>query len=255
MQNLKINKKEFLEYTEKNIKKQLESADQRIIYLSQIANKLPETINELSEQLRIITDRRYPTLDSLVSIKEYCTFIYEEEKKEVLLKTEANKNKINEIINSNIGISFSKEEKIIIKKISKNILELIETKENILEAVEELFNKNYKNFKEIATTKIACKMLEIAGSFERLASMPSSTIQLLGSEKTFFLALRKHKKTPKYGVIYNHPSMINLSTRNKGRFARSLASKISIAIKADINKVDITDQLKKKLEQKIKNYK
>ncbi len=244
----KINEKAFIKHTKENIKKQLESPDQRIIYLSQITNKLPQIINELYEQLRIITDRKYPTLDSYISIKEYCNFIFE--KKITFTQTK----EINEILTNDIGISFSEDEKRTTKEIAKNILDLINTKENILKDIETLFEKNYKNFKEIAKTTIACKMLEIAGSFERLLSMPASTIQLLGSEKSFFLALRKNKKTPKYGVIYNHPLMITLSKKNKARFARTLASKITLAIKADINNVYIADSLQEKLNKKIKNY-
>jgi nucleolar protein 56 len=243
----------FFEHTKKKIKEQLEAPDQKIIYLSQIINKLPSTINELFEQLRIITDRKYPVLDSYLSIKEYCLFVYTENEKEI--EKNQNYTKIKKIIENDIGISFSKQEEIIVKNISKNILDIIDTKDKILLNIEELFDKNFKNFKKIATTTIACKMLEIAGSVERLASLPSSTIQLLGSEKTFFLALRKHKKTPKYGVIYNHSLMIPLSKRNKGRFARTLSSKITLAIKADVNNIYIADKLYDKLLEKLKRYK
>jgi nucleolar protein 56 len=250
----KINKNLFFEHTKTNIIKQLEAPDQRIIYLSQILNKLPQTINELYEQLRIITDRKYPMLDSFVSIKEYCLFINKEDKS-IIENIKENKLKIKTIIENDIGISFSPGEEIIIKNISQNILDIINTKDQIINIIEELFEKHFKNFKKIATTTLACKMLEITGSFKRLATMPSSTIQLLGSEKTFFLALRKNKKTPKYGVLYNHPLMIPLSNRNKGRFARTLASKIVIAIKADINNIYLADDIYLNLENKLKKYK
>lgn len=247
-----MNQEKFYKYTKENIKKQLEAPDQRIIYLSQIINKLPQTINEIYEQLRIITDRKYPTLDSYLSIKDYCLFIYKEDNK--YLENNKDYLKIKKIIESDVGISFTDKEKELVKSLSKIILDIIKTKEEMLLMIEELFNKHYKNLKKIATTTIACKMLEITGSFERLLSMPSSTIQLLGSEKTFFLALRKHKNTPKYGVIYNHPLMINLSKRNKGRFARTLSSKIALAIKSDVNNNYIADKLYDKLLEKIKKY-
>jgi nucleolar protein 56 len=247
----KINKKNFLEHTKKAIKEQLEAPDQRIIYLSQVSNKLPQIINELYEQLRIISDRKYPTLDSFVSIKDYCLFIYENNQKHILKE---NIKEVTNIIESDIGITFNDYEKKILKNISKSILDLINIKEQILLDIETQLEKNYKNFKEIATTQIACQMLEIAGSFKRLCSMPASTIQLLGAEKSFFLALRRHKKTPKYGVLYNHPLMINLSKRNKGRFARTLASKITIALKADINKSDISQEILTKLKKKINTF-
>jgi nucleolar protein 56 len=94
-------------------------------------------------------------------------------------------------------------------------------------------------------------MIEIAGSFERLSRYPASTIQLLGSEKSFFKALKFNKKTPKYGILYNHPLIINLTNKKKAKIARSLASKIALGLKADVEKKDISKDLINKIKTKI----
>jgi RNA processing factor Prp31 len=264
MQN-KLNKEIFFEKTKINIKKKLQKVDQKIINISLIIDKLPKNINELYEQLRIITDLRLPTLDQYTNIKQYCQIcLFDIDNKlnidnleilESLNINKENKKEIKQIIQENIGFELDNDNKDIILDMSKNILNLIEFKEKLEKILEKLFLENYINFYKLTDIKIACKMLEIAGSFERLASMPASTIQLIGSEKSFFKALKMNTKTPKYGILYNHPLIQNLSKKNKGRFARTLASKISIALKSDLNKSETYNELLIKLNKKLEQLK
>ncbi len=85
----------------------------------------------------------------------------------------------------------------------------------------------------IATPIIAAKLLMLAGSFEKLAMMPSSRIQLLGAEKALFRYLKTGGKLPKYGVLFQHPDILKSDKSKRGKVARKLASKISIALKQD----------------------
>ncbi len=51
----------------------------------------------------------------------------------------------------------------------------------------------------------------MAGSKQKLASMTSSTIQLLGAEKALFRHLKdRRSSSPKYGVIYNSRHIQNV---------------------------------------------
>lgn len=51
----------------------------------------------------------------------------------------------------------------------------------------------------------------------------------LGAEKALFRALKTKKDTPKYGLIYHAQLIGQASTKNKGKIARSLAAKASLA--------------------------
>jgi RNA processing factor Prp31 len=82
-----MNRKEIIEITKQKLKEKLNNADQKIINLAQIIEKVPNNINELYEQLRVITDQEYPTLDQSLTIKEYVLFYLLEEKNEKILKT------------------------------------------------------------------------------------------------------------------------------------------------------------------------
>lgn len=230
---------EIIKDTKEKVIEKLESADQKIINLSQIIDKLQIKINELFELLRIITDQEYPLLEQDFTIKEYCKHYLLEEIED----------------SKNIGITLKKNIKEITTSIAKNILDLIEIKEKIEKEMECLLKENYINLFSLATPKIAFRMIEIAGSVQRLANFPASTVQLLGSEKSFFKALKFNKKTPKYGVLYNHPLIINASFKNKARLARTIAAKISIAVKADLSKKDISKELLEKINQKARKLK
>ena len=55
------------------------------------------------------------------------------------------------------------------------------------------------------------------GSLLNLAKHPASTVQILGAEKALFRALKTHKDTPKYGLIYHASLVGQTSAKNKGK--------------------------------------
>ncbi len=254
-----LNKEEMLKNTKDRLQKELTAPDQRIISLSLMIEKLPNNINELFEALRVVTDLEYPTLDSILSIKEYCQVYTLDTINEKSLEKLGLDNKrikqIIEIINSEVGIVFSSKEKDQTKSLAKEILILIETKEVIKRNIEKLLSEVYPTFTKVATPDIAIKMLVICGGITRLVRFPASTVQLLGSEKSFFKALAQKKATPKYGILFNHPLIISLPAKKKGKIARTIASKIVIAIKSDLAGKDISKELLEKINFKIKNTK
>ena len=84
--------------------------------------------------------------------------------------------------------------------------------------------------------------------------MPASTVQLLGAEKALFRYKKEGGKPPKHGVIFQHPLINKAPRKDRGKIARILATKISIAAKADVfTKKDISDILKNDLERRIKD--
>jgi nucleolar protein 56 len=108
------------------------------------------------------------------------------------------------------------------------------------------------NTSKIVGPLIGARLISIAGGMERLASIPASTIQVLGAEKALFRFKKEGGKPPKHGVIFQHP-LINKSPRSmRGKIARLLAAKISIAAKADVfTKRDISKALKEDLDKRI----
>lgn len=107
------------------------------------------------------------------------------------------------------------------------------------------------NLCKIAGAVIAAKLIAEAGSLERLSMMPAGTIQLLGAKKAFFRALNTGSNPPKYGIVFSHPLIQNLPSRQRGKMARSLSCQIAIASRADqFTHRDIFAELQSKLKKR-----
>ena len=140
---------------------------------------------------------------------------------------------------------------VIMKNFAGKINELLDLREALSKFVEQEMQKQCKNLSELCGPMLGAKLLSIAGSLQKLARMPSSTIQVLGAEKALFRHLRSGAKPPKHGVILQHPFVSN--AKNRGRAARKLASKIAIAAKMDFyGKKDIGEVLRKDLQEDLK---
>lgn len=107
------------------------------------------------------------------------------------------------------------------------------------------------NVTSVAGVAIGAKLLAKAGSLKRLSTLPASTVQLLGAEKALFRHLRTGARSPKYGLIFEHDLIGKLDRKSRGKMARCLADKISIAAKVDYFKGKfVGDQLKKMVEKR-----
>ena len=68
---------------------------------------------------------------------------------------------------------------------------------------------------------------------KELARKPSSTIQVFGAEKALFRSIKTGADPPKHGIIYRVPEVNTAPFWQRGKIARSLAGKLSIAARID----------------------
>ena len=137
-------------------------------------------------------------------------------------------------------------DEIIIKKsLSPSMINLKNIYISIQELIEELSNqidkeapKIFPNMVKILDSQLTVRLVSCAGSLAKIARLPSSTIQLLGAEKALFRHVNEGTLPPKYGILYQHPSIKGALKNNKGKMARSLASKVAIASKIDYYRVE-----------------
>ncbi len=80
---------------------------------------------------------------------------------------------------------------------------------------------------------LAARLCVAAHGRSRLARLPSSTVQVLGAEKAFFAHLRTGSPPPKHGMIFQHPWISRSPRWVRGKIARMLAGKASIAVRID----------------------
>ena len=90
------------------------------------------------------------------------------------------------------------------------------------------------NLRLLVGSTLGAKLISHAGGIKRLALYPSSTVQIMGAEKALFRHLKSGDRPPKYGLIYQHPQVRGAKWWNRGKIARMLAGKISLAVRRDV---------------------
>jgi len=115
------------------------------------------------------------------------------------------------------------------------------------------------NLSALIGEKVGARLISHAGSLTSLAKYPASTVQILGAEKALFRSLKTKGNTPKYGLIFKSSFIGQATQKNKGRIARYLANKCSIASRLDSFSDVPTDQfgllLKQQVEERLEFYK
>lgn len=135
-----------------------------------------------------------------------------------------------------------------------NVLQQVEKNQEKLKAqIEKDMADIAPNITLLIGPMLAARLLSHAGSLRKLAMLPSSSIQLLGAEKALFRFKKQGGKPPKHGVIFQHASIGKAPYRVRGKHARLLSAKLSIAAKADMfTKRFIAPDLKESLTEELK---
>ncbi|MDJ0271431.1 MAG: hypothetical protein NYU39_02470 [Aigarchaeota archaeon] len=131
-------------------------------------------------------------------------------------------------------------------------LEVSKLAEKTAEYIRELMASEAPNLSAVAGPVLGSRLISLAGGLERLARLPASTIQVLGAEKALFRFLKTGRGSPKHGVIFQHPLIHTAPKWQRGKIARALATKISIAARIDyFSKGDRGAQLREALEKRV----
>ncbi len=134
---------------------------------------------------------------------------------------------------TSIGADFKKIDLEPIKRLALQVVDLYTFKEKQEHYLESKIQEVCPNVTDLATPMIAARLFSLAGSLVKLSRYPASTIQTLGAEKAMFRHLKTGDRPPKYGILVLHPLVAKSKHPLKGRIARTLAGKISLAAKID----------------------
>ena len=205
------------------------SVSEDLLIIQAISNisELDKVINLLTKRLSEWYSLYLPELVEKYSHQEKLVeLICQKSKKELLqlinLKTE-------ESMGADLEMSHVEEIQALAKKIS-DLYKLRRQHEDYLKIV---MKKYCPNILELAGVTIGAKLLELAHSLKHLALLPASTVQLLGAEKALFRHIKTGSKSPKYGIIINHPLIQNAPRDLKGKASRMLADKLSLCARLD----------------------
>jgi nucleolar protein 56 len=141
-----------------------------------------------------------------------------------------------------------------VRKMAELYVKTRECRSIVEKQIGDLMEETAPNVAAVIGPILGARLISKVGSLARLASLPASTIQILGAEKALFRALRKRGKPPKHGIIFQHPWVHASPRKIRGKVARLLASRIAIAARVDcFSGRFIGDELKKDVENRIKS--
>ena len=231
----------------KNKVKNAVKQDTLVIQAINNIDELDRVANTLTKRLREWYELYLPEFSKSLRDNEKFVELVIKKKKAELLK------EINISSKKSMGADLNETDIKPIKELAKTITSLYILRESQSEYLELIIKKSYPNMYAITGSHIGAKLISLAGSFERLAKFPASTIQLLGAEEALFRHLKTGAKSPKYGILHEHPLVTKAKASERGKVARALGDKISIAVKIDFFKGKfIGEKLRNQLEKRFK---
>lgn len=223
--------------------------DQRVIQAVEALDDINENINSLSERLSEWYGIYFP--ESGLGGEALAIFVaYYGSPKNIGPENPLYPKTIN-----SMGAKLETADELLLKGFAESVYSLYERKRQIEYYIEDRMRYISPNLKLIAGSILGARLISIAGSLEKLAAFPSSTIQVLGASKALFKHLRGRAPSPKHGIIYSHHLLNTAPWWVRGKIARALAGKLSIAARLDYYSGEIDPSLVEKLETKVRQIK
>lgn len=213
------------------IKKESASEDKHLIQAINSIDEIDETISKLIERIREWYALYFPEMDVIKNNETYIKLISQNKTKENIMQAKPDAFPTNVL---DLEDDINPLDLEIMNKYANSIFELQKTRKEIEEYIDSKMETIAPNLRLLVGSSLGAKLISHAGGLKRLASYPSSTVQIMGAEKALFRHLKSGDRPPKYGLIYQHPQVRGAKWWNRGKIARMLAGKISLAVRRDV---------------------
>ena len=256
-----------IEYSKQQIRDVSGKEDLQIIEGINSLDELDKAVNILMARINEWYGLHFPELENLVkdsnvyfkfvslgldrnsiTEKDLVSFNFSEKKLDALFSA-AQDSKGGEINSKDLSI---------ISILSENVINLVKVRDKMLNYISDLMNNIAPNLSSIAGPTIGARLIAKSGGLLKLAKLPSSTIQVLGAEKALFRSLKSGSRPPKHGIIFQHDKVHSSPKWQRGKIARSLASKIAIAARIDAfrgtKEIDIENSLDERYREIQEKY-
>jgi nucleolar protein 56 len=255
-----------LSLTRQKIRGAAERRDKLIVQAIEATDDIDKTLNLFSERVREWYGLYFPELDKLVENHEtYAKLVsklgdrgqFTKESLQSLVRfSDALSAEIERQAQKSMGARIADYDLSGIREFASIVVESYKMRSQIEEYVNEVMKEVAPNMTSLAGPMIGARLISLAGGLMELSRLPASTIQVLGAEKALFRSLRTGAKPPKHGIIFQHPYLHRASWWQRGKVARVLAGKLSIAAKIDAYSGEYqADELKYYLEKRIEEIK
>lgn len=230
---------------------------------------LDKTLNLLAGRVREWFGLHFPEMDRLVEkhdtyarlvakLGNRRNFTNENLATEGLPKERAEE--LAEAAGKSMGAEIEEFDLAVLQSFCELMLDLYKFREKSEAYVEDVLKQVAPNMTSVVGAALSARLISIAGSLDNLAKMPASTLQVLGAEKALFRSLKTGARPPKHGVIFQHTAIHQSPRWQRGKIARALSGKLSIAARIDAFGGDflgekLRDDVKKKVDEIKERYK
>jgi len=205
-------------------------------------DEIDKSINVLIMRLREWYSLHHPSLNRLVEDQELFAKILSA----CTGKANINKDSLESVgtpdtiteqvvkaLTGDIGAELQDSDLAVITSLAKSVNGLYQMRNELEVYISSMMETVAPNLAALAGPMIGARLISLAGSLKELARKPSSTIQVFGAEKALFRSLKTGADPPKHGIIYRVPEVNTAPFWQRGKIARSLAGKLSIAARID----------------------
>ena len=213
------------------IKKESASEDKHLIQAINSIDEIDESVSKLIERIREWYALYLPEMEVVRNNETYIRLISENKSKDEIIKAKPEAFP-DDMIDLEEDINPMDLE--IMNDYAKSIHELQKSRKNIENYIDSKMEAIAPNLRLLVGPTLGAKLISHAGGIKRLAMYPSSTVQIMGAEKALFRHLKSGDRPPKYGLIYQHPQVRGAKWWNRGKIARMLAGRISLAARRDV---------------------
>jgi len=219
--------------------------DVRIVHAVEALDDIDKNVNELSERLLEWYGMYFPELE--LTGEPLARFVMAFGSRANVPEDHQLFDKASKSMGSEI--SFADEE--LLRAFASNLCGLYDTRRQIESYIVTGMGSLAPNLTDIAGGLLGARLISIAGSLEKLAAFPSSTVQVIGANRALFKHLRSNTPSPKHGIIFNNVIIKNAPWWQRGKLARAFAAKISLAARTDFYSGEKDPSIKEQLEKKL----
>ena len=143
-----------------------------------------------------------------------------------------------------------------LQEVCSTTLQLYKLRETGEKYTDRIMAEVAPNMTTVLGSILSAKLVSIAGSLDKVAKMPASTLQVLGAEKALFRTLTTGAPPPKHGVIFQYGPIHQSPRWLRGKISRAVAGKLAIAARMDaFGGANEGEKLREALDAKIRELK
>ncbi len=221
--------------------------DKRIIQAVEAMDDIDKAANELSERLTEWYGTYFPELE--LTAESMARFVLRFGSRENVPEGHDMFAKAS----SSMGAELSLVEEDLLRNFAASLCGIYDTRKHLEQYIMSNMSAVAPNLTNIAGAPLGARLISLAGGLDKLAAFPSSTVQVIGASNALFKHLRSRAPSPKHGVIFNHPLIKGSPWWQRGKIARALAAKISLAVRMDVYGGKHDPSIKEKLERKVES--